>query len=270
MEIGRILAQLKQYGFSESEARVWMYLMRREGEITVVNIARGLKVGRTPVYNALAKLEEKGLVSRVLLESGYGYMATEVEHLARYWREREQKMRDKGEKLPELINVLNGLKVSGGYESKVEYFVGRKGLEQITYNSLRADGELMIYETKANMEGFVSKERAEEFRRIWLEREVTIRQLTNQRDMEAFTEVGELVERFWDIRYLAPEVLEIKFETLVYNDVVAMYSVTGREVFGIEIHNRNLAKMQGQIFRAVAAGAKVMRKVGTGGEAHVD
>lgn len=270
MEAKRILAQLMRYDMTENEARVWLYLMRRSGEMTVVNIARGLKMGRTPVYNALEKLEGKGLVSRVVMENGYGYAATGTEYLERYWRGKERRLAEMGERLPELMNTLDGMRMNTGYKAKVEYFVGRKGLEQITYNSLRAEGELMIYEMNASMEGFVNKERAEEFRRIWAEREVMIRQLTNQRDMVDFTEVEKLVADLWDIRYISPEVLAMKFEMLIYNDVVAMYSARGSEVFGVEIHNRNLAEMQKQIFRAMAMGAKQMRKVGSRGEAHVD
>ena len=268
MEAKRVLVQLLKYDMGENEARVWLYLMRRSGEMTVVNIARGLKLGRTPVYNALEKLESKGLVARVVLENGYGYEATGSENLTRYWRGKERRIKAMGDKLPDLMNALDGMRMSAGYKAKVEYFVGRRGLEQITYNSLRANAELMIYEVGENMEGFVDKEKAEEMRGVWVERGTVIRQLTNRRDIEAWTEVEGAAGELWDVRYVAPEVLAIKFEMLIYNDVVAMYSVNGAEIFGVEIHNANLAVMQKQIFRAMAVGAKPMEKIGNGGEAH--
>jgi predicted transcriptional regulator len=174
-----------------------------------------------------------------------------------------------GERLPAVVEALEEMAVGQGYKSQVRYFAGVKGLEQITYNSLRAEGDLYIYEVNESMNVFTSRQTAEKFRRILVERGIVTHQLTNLRETGEYTEVEEMVRDFWDVRHVDPEVLRIKFETLIYNDVVALYAVEGRGAFGVEIRNRSLAEMQVQIFRAMQQLATPMEKVGLRGAARV-
>jgi hypothetical protein len=73
----------------------------------------------------------------------------------------------------------------------------------------------------------------------------------------------------WDVRYIDPKVLDIKFEMVIYNDICALYSYEGKEAFGVEIQNPNLAKMQIQIFKAMQRLAVPLIKTGARGEAHL-
>ena len=265
---GRAMKMLEGYGFGESEISVYLCLVRQGREMSVVEMARKLKVGRTPVYNALEKLEAKGVVGRTIGENGYSYLVTE-DGLEQYWRGKMRRVKRLTEQFPELVNMIEGMKMVTGYKSRVEYYTGKQGLKQITYNSLKANGDLYIYEMLETMDDFVDKESAEEFRRRWVERGVKIHQLTNVRSFGEFTEVEEITGELWDVRYIAPEVLAIKFEMVIYNDVCALYSREGRELFGVEIYNPNLAEMQKQIFRAMERLAKSLTKVGQKGEARV-
>ncbi|MDR0591349.1 MAG: helix-turn-helix domain-containing protein [Candidatus Nomurabacteria bacterium] len=270
IDIKQISAQLASYGLSENESKIYLFLLRQAGELSVVQIARTLKLGRTPVYNALDKLESKGLVSRAIADSGSNYMAASPDHLGQYWRKKIHGAQRLGSKLPDLVNVLEGLTVTSGYKSKVDYFTGRRGLEQITYNSLRADGDLYIYEVATDMTVFTSQDTAEGFRQVLVERGVTTHQLTNHTSFEDYTAVEKMITDLWDVRYIDPALLKIQFEMLIYNDTCALYSVEGHDAFGVEIHNANLAQMQKQIFKAMQRLAKPLVKDDIRGAAHVD
>jgi predicted DNA-binding transcriptional regulator len=269
IDIKQLSAQLRSYGLNENEAKVYVFLLKQSGEFSVVQIARALKLGRTPVYNALDRLELKGLVSRTIAEGGSNYMASSPDHLGRYWKTKIHAAQRLGSKLPGLVNALEGLMVTTGYQSRVDYFTGKRGLEQITYNSLRAERDLYIYEVATDMTAFTNRETAEEFRQMLVDRRTTTHQLTNHTSFDDFTDVVEMTTNLWDICYINPSLLKIQFEMLVYNDVCALYSVEGRDAFGVEIHNANLASMQKQIFKAMQRLAQPMVKDGEHGKAHV-
>jgi hypothetical protein len=150
----------------------------------------------------------------------------------------------------------------------VTYYSGQRGLEQITYNSLRADGDLYIYEI-ANMGAFIDQNTAEKFRQVLVDRQIMTHQLTNLTRFGQYTRIEKMVSSFLDMRHIDPEILKIQFETLIYNDVVAMYSYIDEEPFGVEIKNPNLANMQIQIFKAIQRLAVPMEKLDNFGTAQL-
>jgi Predicted transcriptional regulators len=268
-DVKQVLGQLEKYGLTENESRVYLYLLRQASELSVVQIARSLKLGRTPIYNALNKLETKGLISRTVAENGHNYTAAAPDRLEHYWHSKMRHMQQLGEGLSPLVGLLGNLSTSSGYKSQIEYYSGKKGLEQITYNSLRAKNDLYIYEIKTTMVPFVDYATSEKFREIWAERSTTIHQLTNSTAFEDFTSIERLITDLWDIRHIDPETLTINFETLIYNDTVALYSPVGHEIFGVEIKNQNLAQMQVQIFKAMQRLATPLTKHSSRGAASV-
>ena len=66
--------------------------------------------------------------------------------------------------------------------------------------------------------------------------------------MGNWTEITQLATDFWECRYIPKSSFEVTFEILIYNDVYTMYNYQNNDVVGVEIHNKQLADMQGQIF----------------------
>jgi sugar-specific transcriptional regulator TrmB len=269
INIQKLQSQLEMYGLGDTEARIYIYLLRQSGELSVLQIARALKLGRTPVYNALGRLEQKNLVARTITENGHNYTSTSPDNLERYWHGKTIAMERLGSQLAPVINCLEGLTATHGYKSRVDYFTGRQGLEQITYNSLRAQSDLYIYEVATDMTVYARQDVAESFRQILVDRQITTHQLTNFTEFKDFTDVEEMVANFWDVRYIDPDILKINFEMLIYNDVCALYSIEGNDAFGVEIHNPNLAQMQKQIFKAMQHLAQPMTKEGSRGKVYL-
>lgn len=269
IDINKLQSQLEMYGLGDSEAKIYLYLLRQPGELSVLQIARALKIGRTPVYNAISRLEQKNLVTEIIADNGHNYTANSPDNLERYWHGKTKAMERLGGQLAPVINCLEGLTTAHGYKSRVDYFTGRKGLEQITYNSLRAQSDLYIYEVATDMTIYTKQDIAEGFRQTLVDRQITTHQLTNFTEFSDFTDVEKMVTDFWDVRYIDPNILKINFEMLIYNDVCALYSIEGNDAFGIEIHNPNLAQMQKQIFIAMQHMAQTMEKDGSHGKAYL-
>jgi predicted transcriptional regulator len=269
LDLRKLKIQLERYDLTNKESLIYLHLLRIGHEVSVLQIARALKLGRTPVYNALDRLEDKGVVAKVITDNGYNFVAESPDNLEKYWANKSARLEKLANHLPTLVSSLEALAAPAGYKSQINYFSGKRGIEQITYNSLKAQDDLYIYEINADMTAFMKHEAAERFREVWVERGTMIHQLTNRTELVDFTEVEKIVTDHWDVRYIDPKILQINFENVIYNDTVALYSYVGREVFGVEIKNPALAQMQKQIFVAMQKLATPLKITSPKGAAHL-
>ncbi|MCF7872124.1 hypothetical protein K9L97_03755 [Candidatus Woesearchaeota archaeon] len=89
---------LREAGLSSNEAKVYEALLEI-GESSVQNISLKAKVHRRNTYDALSKLEEKGLVSEVFVKGEKRYKAITPTKLIELLKEKEEKI---NKILPEL------------------------------------------------------------------------------------------------------------------------------------------------------------------------
>ena len=257
---------LVKYGISAEAAGMYLY-MNQNGPSPALKMSKDLHMDRTKVYRLLDKLIEKGLTSQEMGERGFVYVAEPVEKFKLLIAEKETELAELKEHLPLLSEQLNNIPPVAEKNSKVTYYQGAKGLEKVTWNSLSAQKTLRIMEIATDMSAFLDKKFSEEVRREFVKRRVHIKQLTNIAKIPAYTKVKELVESYWEVRYLDPKQLKIGFETVIYNDIVALYNIRGKDVFCVEICDKRLAETQKDLFDFIWKSAKKMKIIGEGGEA---
>lgn len=156
---------------------------------------------------------------------------------------------------------------TGQGKSKVLYYTGIEGLEQITWNSTRAKDTLRIYEIGQDMTAFLDPTFSEKIRQELLENQVFTKQLTNKKNILPYTKIGELVKNFWEVRHIDSRELEMQFEGLIYNNVFCLYNFREKDQFCVEIYNEKLAQMQKQLFDFIWAKAKKLTILNDFGEA---
>lgn len=263
-----IITQLNAVGVSPDESHIYLALIEGRGD-TALSLARATGFRRTKVYRLLESLIAHKLVVTKLGGRGSRFVATPIDQLDFLLQDREQELENLKASLPKLKSQLSELTLRGSTpKSQVMYYHGLDGLKQITHNSLRAKGELLTYEL-SSMNAFFSRKEAEEFRHKFVERKIKIRTLTNATHLEAWTNVTEMVEEYWEIRHLSPGDKPFQFEILIYNDVYCMYRYTGADIFCVEIHSQELADMQRQLFEYLWAGAKRFKVLDKRGTAQV-
>ncbi len=254
---------LIQLGISEIEARIYLEILSGRAD-TALMLSRELKLARTKVYRLLDNLIARKLVVTRLGERGARFTALAPDQLDFLLSDREHELDKLRATLPALQSQLSALRGETP-KSQVLYYHGLEGLKQVTYNSLKARGELLTYEL-STMNAFLSKREAEELRRRFVENKITSRTLTNATYLEPWTDVTEMVEKYWEIRHLAPHGKPFQFEILIYNDVYCMYRYVEGDIFCVEIHSGELADMQRQVFEYLWSGAKkfkILDKHGT-------
>lgn len=254
-KVDTTITLLTQFGVSELEARIYLEILSRRGD-TALLISRHIKIARTKVYRILDNLIARGLVITRLGDRGARFTALAPDQLDLLLSDREHELDKLKASLPMLQSQLAELSLKGqSPKSQVLYYHGKDGLKQVTYNSLKARGELLTYEL-SNMNAFMDQTEAEKLRERFVANQIKIRTLTNASTVEAYTDVSKLVEKYWEIRHLDPQNKPFQFEILIYNDVYCMYRYTGDEIFCVEIHSQELADMQRQLFEYLWSSAR--------------
>lgn len=259
---------LSPFGLDEFEGTIYLVLIEK-GFLSALAISRSTSIARTKVYRLLDKLINKGLVEQKLDGSGMRFGATDPSKFKQLVIEKEHNVKSLKESLPDLVSKLETISSRKNEKTKVLYYKGSEGLKQMTYNSLSAKGELMTYEIANDMSDFVLESFAEDMRHQFVKNKIHVKQLTWNTSFEPYTNVTELITKFWEVRSINPNSVKLKSEVLIYNDVYVMYNPVGDELFGVEIYNSDLADLQRQLFYIVWSQAKKMRKLGIHGAAVV-
>jgi sugar-specific transcriptional regulator TrmB len=261
-----IIESLGQFGLSSEEAKTYVLLLE-SGPMGALQISRKLKIGRTKIYRITEKLHQKGLVNGKIDDQGLKFEALSYRQLEVLAKQKEVEALALKKSVPELFGQLAN--IADNERSRVIYYTGIEGLKQVTLNSLEAQDELRLFEIK-DMSQFLNYGYAEEVRKEFVRRKVKIRELTNQTSYSGWTKVKGLVGDLWTCRYIDPKQLEMKFEMLVYNDVYALYSFKGEDIFCVEVKSKQLAEMQKQIFDYLWLNAKPMKILDDEGASKVE
>lgn len=261
------LEVLGRLGVSSDSASIYLYLAKN-GEASALGISKAVDMARTKVYRELDKLIEDGLVEQVMGNRGFSFRVTGSEYLNALLAKKKSEITRLEEELPSLQKMIS-LNSNTTDKQRVTYFKGTEGFKQVTWNSLRAERNLYIFEMASDMSVYVDQSFSEEVRSEFVKRRIHVSQITNLKSIPEYTDVTDLVTKYWDVRYVDPKVLKLTYEVLIYNDIVAMYNMRGNNIFCVEIHDENLATMQKQLFNYVWESSKKMQKIGEHGEAKV-
>lgn len=265
-KIDTTISLLTQFGVTEPGAKVYLAILGGRGD-TALSISRELKLARTKVYRLLDNLILHKLIVTRVGERGMRFVATPPSQLELLLSDKEHDLLRLRQTLPILQSQLSQLSITeSGSKPKVLYYHGLEGLKQVTYNSLRAKGELLTYEI-GTLDSFFTHEEAEKLRENFVANKVHIRTLTHLAEMEAWTDVTAMVEHYWAVRHLDPHNNPFQFEILIYNDVYCMYRYADNNVFCVEIHSQELADMQRQLFEYLWQAAKPLKILDSHGTA---
>ena len=221
MEIEKVLEKL---GFSVNEIKVYLTL-NDHGSTKAGRIAKLAKIDRSSGYNALKSLQEKGLVSYVLVGNVKFFQATGPNRILDYLREQEE---DVKEILPQLQERHKAKKIEG----QVRLFKGIKGIKSIFLDIARTGKDNFAFGSEGQFSERMP-EFAVQFDRLKKENKIKT-QLIIRKDRK------ELDKKTSEHRYL-PNIKESPAVTNIYGDKIAILIWTD-EPEGIIIENEAAAK----------------------------
>lgn len=242
-----ILSHLKKVGLEEIEAKIYFYLLEN-GPRTYLQLSREINIDRSKIYRSVEKLIKKKLLEEINTIQGKRIQSASPQNLELLTQDEEVLLRNKKSILKGLIGELNNLPNYVQREFEVKHYHGQEGLRQMLWNQLQAQKEILAFSHK-NKNDIVGKPYAEKIRTEQAERKIMLYEIENETDQGDYwyTEVVSWKD-FYQSRYIAPKVLEIKQYIAIFNNTVAVINWSNGEEIGVEIINSSYAQMQKQLF----------------------
>ena len=248
--------KLNLLGLTDKEVKIYLTLLKR-GELTPLELSRATEINRSTIYRILERLKELGLTEEVLDQHRIKARATKPEKLELLITQKQTELDQIKKEIPGIVEQLSVIKDTPSTATKVVYFRGKKGLQQMLWNVLKAKDEHLGY-GYADWNASVGRDFAEKLRQEMINRKIYSKEIQNidqEAAMETWTEIKDY-SKFYEGRFLPKDLVEIKHDLYIYNDVFAFYHFYEGELFGVEIHNKEIAKTQRQIFEVLWKQAK--------------
>ncbi len=219
--------------------RVYLFLAEH-GAATARTIAERLSLPRPSVYDHVAPLIEKGVVS--LLEQGGKkvFAVSGVDDLVRLVKEREEHVGILAKTLIRERDTL--IKHIESVEPKIKFYEGKSGLTQLLGDFLWSGAtEIVSVWPYHEMIAVLGTETLEEFNRKRIRHKIALRTVWTDKPKgkERIWKGGDFkVERRFAPRGFAPEM-----GYTLYGDKVAFIS-SHEELYGFIVHSKDFAKLQ--------------------------
>lgn len=215
---------LENIGLSPNEIKVYLAL-NDYGAKTAGRVAKIAKIDRSSCYNSLRQLQEKGLVSYVIIANVKVFNATGPKRLVGYIRELEEGI---NMIIPELHTRHKAAKVEG----QVRLFKGIKGIKSIFLDMVRVGKDNFVFGSEGQFSERMP-EFAKQFDRMKREKGMETRMIIKRGKKE-------LDYTTTDYRYLE-QVKSSPAVTNIYGDRVCILIWTD-EPEGVIIENAAVAK----------------------------
>ena len=252
MDESKIINFLIDLGLDEFESKIYLVLARK-GILSTLQISKETGIDRSKVYRRIEDLSRKGIIEEVIDQKTKKAKAVNVDRLEILLERNEEKVKSMKQLFPSVASALGkeyGMNQPG---TKVLFYRGKEGIKQMIWHVLNANKLVAgyTYRTLADLTGI---KYAEKWIREFVKRNLMVRDIFSDDLIES---KQKFKEKFvWNTRnfiskYIPPEIITIDHQIDIYNDVVSFYNWHEGEVFGVEIHNEKVARMQKQIFEVL-------------------
>lgn len=250
---------LETLGFSNDEAKLYQYLVSK-GRLTKLQLARQTGIHRSKVYRMVEKLKKQGLVEEVVDAHTTYVTVADIQVLKNLYDNYIARADLLSQVFPQVEMQILGARELSDQTTNVRFFRGKEGIRQMAWNVLRTKGELLGYSPRpyADILG-------EKLYRAWSKEFVLLgkpfREIVNgsfSKHLQNYAGNGQEAFAPSELRVIPAETLKISYQLDIYNDVTSMYQWYKGEVFGIEVHNADIADFQRQQFEIVWQLAKPM------------
>lgn len=196
---------LEKLGFSPNEVKVYLVL-NDHGSSKAGSVAKLAGMDRSSCYNALKSLQEKGLVSYVLIGQVKWFQASDPKQLMEYLKEQEEDIK---EILPTLSERHSAVKIKG----QVRLFKGIKGVKAVFQDIIRIGKDNCVFGNESQLEERIPDYQPQFVRQL-NEKGIFVRELV--REGRGTKTSNPKATRF------VPKAIESPVVTNIYGDKIAL------------------------------------------------
>ena len=245
MEKQTLKLYLRKLGLSTEDAEIYIDIVERPNS-TPLLIARRTGINRTKVYRLIEEMAKDKLVEIEPHAKTTRVSPSPIDQLQAKLRQKQRRVAELTQVWGEIEAALQQFSTAQSAETKVKYYKGKAGIEQMVWNVLLAKGEIVGYTTR-DLADFVGSKFMGEFVEEFVRRKLAMRDIYGDEYKDnKYTQYdwGDRVKS----RYLPKNILAIPHQMDIYDETVSFYRWVGGEVFGVEIISPMVAVMQKQLF----------------------
>lgn len=259
----KVISFLNKLGLTKESSDIYLALLGKTAQ-TAGQLAAVTKIPKTTIYRRIEELIKLGLVEKKIEEYKKEYFASPADILRLLVIKKEQEARELTEEFPLISKMLITEAQNTDPETKVLYYRGKSGIQQMLWNALKTNKYGLVGYTYRTLTDIVGGDFAKQWNDEFVNRGFTARDLYSIEFIKSKKDPKKQEEGNWGAwksRYIDPKILDIKHQLDIYNDVVGIYNWHEGDVFGVEIYNAKVADMQRQIFEVLwKLGKKVIYK----------
>lgn len=222
------------------------------GPQSISALARNSGVERTRIYRLEESLLDSGLIE---VEKEYKrsiFKAAPITNLQILISKKEQEVRDLQSELQDLHRELNHNALTSP-TTRVQFYQGTEGLKQMFWNQTKGSNKKenlsILYE---NMQIRTKSAFFERWVAACNDKDLRFRGIISDNfiktQQEWYGTYSNERLKNWDSRYVSDALFPITHSMIIYDNVLAYYNWKDGEVFGIEIHNQEIADAQRLFF----------------------
>jgi sugar-specific transcriptional regulator TrmB len=252
MRLTDLKENLERVGLSSSETNVYLNLLKM-GSSKAGKISKECQINRTTTYDALKRLQEKGLVSYVIKANRKWFEAVEPGRLLDYLKEKE-------DYLQKILSELQAIYKLPKEKHDVTLFYGYKGMKSILMDIIREGKTNYILDSEEQ-----TARKMPHFTKFFIKqvekKKILLKQLIrdNKEVVEWWYEPSIKPSKFTQVRFVSkktPSEAVIK----IYGDKVAIQIWTDPPE-GVVIQNKSVANSLREYFEILWKSAKTEREI---------
>lgn len=255
-DFAAIAAELVRFGFNQTQAKVYLLLVSRP-ELRIQEIANQANMARSSVYDALKRLQERGVVEEIVDDNFKRYRAYPIGVLRHGIDERVLQLQQQSSDLDMLERTISLIDHETSGQAAVRFYTKRTGARQVLWNALKARSNVDVYSEWGRQKyvglGFYERFVAESHRRGLTERVLINLTSATLDDIRRRNVPGSPAARTHvaDVRVLDVRQADIKGDTLIYDDTYAQIYLKHVEIYGFEIQSEEFVHTQRSIFETL-------------------
>lgn len=252
MSTATLETELKKFGLNHNQAVIYLALIENK-ELRIQEIAKITGIARSSVYESLKGLYELGIAEEVVEENYKKIRPYSVGAIHHGLDEELLKI----SRLKKDLNKLEKTLISPQVKENgpvMRLYRGRSGARQLYWNSLKAQGTVLVYSDWGReryvgikyYERFVSESRARHIQEKVL---INLSPATLE-SIKRFNYPNSVNSRtkLADIRVIDKKLMKITGDTLIYDSTYACVYLKSVEINGFEIQNQNFVETQQSVF----------------------
>ncbi len=236
---------LQRLDLSEESVAIYLDLVEHSGG-TPLSISRRIGINRTKVYRVVDEMARDKLVTIEISNNSTRISPAPISLIEEILRSKQAEVAELSKNWSRVHEQLSQIGVAKQAETKVKYYKGKTGIEQMVWNVLSAKSEVVGY-TFRDLSQYVGEKFIDHFAEEFKRRNISMRDIYGDEYLNSSPIDTNWGERM-NSKYIPSKVLAIPHQMDIYDNVVTFYSWHEGEVWGTEIYNEKVAQMQKQLF----------------------